>query len=167
MTLPVAPNAISMTQIKTEFEGSVPISLSDYYGLHASLPASGEIAMGDFHGLQYQTDAIDLDGGEVGVNGSGTPAQFSFLTDGSVYWAFGIANGTHEFWSIPDPPEQSDYEIRFTKISGTFNQGLTSGVWYAFNVNRYPSASADVYYTAAIRRDGGAILASANYRHHY
>lgn len=49
MTLP-ASGLITMAQIQTEFGGSSPISLSEYYG-SGGAPASGTISMDDFHGL--------------------------------------------------------------------------------------------------------------------
>ena len=50
MALPSSPNQISMSQIATEFGGSAPHNLSEYYG-DGNAPASGEIQMGaDFHG---------------------------------------------------------------------------------------------------------------------
>ena len=49
MTLP-ASGAISMAQIQTEFGGTNPISLSEYYGVAAGVPASGAIGMNSFYG---------------------------------------------------------------------------------------------------------------------
>lgn len=42
--------AISLNDIQTEFGGSNPISLSEYYGAAAGIPASGTISIGDFYG---------------------------------------------------------------------------------------------------------------------
>jgi len=59
MPIPGPGTAISMTTIATEFGGTVPHSLSEYYrggGLvpnsptNAAIPTSGTIAMGDFYG---------------------------------------------------------------------------------------------------------------------
>lgn len=42
--------AISLDDIQTEFGGSNPISLSEYYGAAAGIPASGTISLSDFYG---------------------------------------------------------------------------------------------------------------------
>ena len=42
--------AISLNDIQTEFGGSNPISLSEYYGADSGIPASGAISIGDFYG---------------------------------------------------------------------------------------------------------------------
>lgn len=44
--------AISLSDIQTEFTGSNPISLSEYYGRDAGVPESGAISIGDFYGTQ-------------------------------------------------------------------------------------------------------------------
>ena len=49
MALP-ASGLITMQQIATEFGGSAPHSLSEYYGKAAGIPTSGAIAMNQFHG---------------------------------------------------------------------------------------------------------------------
>ena len=42
--------AISLSQIQTEFGGSNPISLSEYYGAASGIPGSGTISMNQFYG---------------------------------------------------------------------------------------------------------------------
>jgi len=64
MPIPGPGTAISMTTIATEFGGTVPHSLSEYYrggGLvpntpgNAAIPTSGQIAMGNFYGSSNRT----------------------------------------------------------------------------------------------------------------
>lgn len=57
MTLPVSPNAVAFSQIQSEFGGSNPISLSEYYAGNAALvppgvgvPTSGSLNVGSFRG---------------------------------------------------------------------------------------------------------------------
>ena len=65
MSLPAHPNTISLAQLQTEFGGSNPISLSEYYsngglvpagasglpaGVQTAIPSSGTISLGNFHG---------------------------------------------------------------------------------------------------------------------
>ena len=42
--------AISLSQIQTEFGGSNPISLSEYYSAASGIPSSGTISMNQFYG---------------------------------------------------------------------------------------------------------------------
>jgi hypothetical protein len=42
--------AISLNDVQTEFGGSNPIAISEYYGVAAGVPASGTIALDDFYG---------------------------------------------------------------------------------------------------------------------
>lgn len=42
--------AISLSDIQTEFGGSNPISLSEYYGAASGIPASGTISLSNFYG---------------------------------------------------------------------------------------------------------------------
>lgn len=53
-----ASGAVNFSDIKAEMGGSGAVSLSEYYGISAGLPASGEISMDDFRGEQF--DVIDL-----------------------------------------------------------------------------------------------------------
>jgi hypothetical protein len=61
MVLPVSPNPISLGQIQTEFGGSNPISISEYYNggpyvthtvtaIAPNVPSSGPIKFSDFYG---------------------------------------------------------------------------------------------------------------------
>jgi hypothetical protein len=59
MTLPTSGNSISLSRIQTEFGGSNPIGLNEYYknGSHVgsfftSVPTSGAIDLADFFGMQ-------------------------------------------------------------------------------------------------------------------
>lgn len=49
MALP-ASGAISLGDVQTEFGGSNPISISEYYSADTGVPASGTISLSDFHG---------------------------------------------------------------------------------------------------------------------
>mgnify|MGYP003625706057 FL=1 len=49
MALP-SSGALSLSQIQTEFGGSNPISLSEYYGAASGIPSSGAIDINSFYG---------------------------------------------------------------------------------------------------------------------
>jgi hypothetical protein len=52
--------AISLSQIQTEFGGSNPISLSEYYNAASGIPASGTISMNQFYGKSNAPAASGL-----------------------------------------------------------------------------------------------------------
>ena len=69
MVLPVSPNPISLSQIQTEFGGSTPISISEYYtggpyithnvnALAPNVPSSGPIKLSNFYGAAKLFDVI-------------------------------------------------------------------------------------------------------------
>jgi len=51
---------ISLNDIQTEFGGSNPISLSEYYGAASGIPASGAISIGDFYGASASQFSVTL-----------------------------------------------------------------------------------------------------------
>lgn len=54
MALP-SSGALALSDIQTEFGGSNPIGLSEYYGVATGVPASGTIAISDFYGTSAST----------------------------------------------------------------------------------------------------------------
>lgn len=105
--------AISLANIQTEFGGSNPISLSEYYGVASGVPGSGTISLGDFYGKSSYT-AIS------GVTASPNPSRNS----GSRYNAFvtvtasstaSASNGT------------GSYTYSWSYVSGTTSNVSTSG----------------------------------------
>ena len=51
--------AISLGDIQTEFGGSNPISISEYYGVDTGVPASGTISLSDFYGTSNVDVTLD------------------------------------------------------------------------------------------------------------
>jgi len=49
--------AISLNDIQTEFGGSNPIGINEYYGVAPGIPSSGQISIGDFYGASSTTPA--------------------------------------------------------------------------------------------------------------
>jgi hypothetical protein len=94
MPLPTSPNAITLANIQTEFGGSNPISISEYYagagivpagtvgfpgGVSTSIPASGPISLGNFHGATAVTPLGVFFGGNAN-NGDISLLYFSTET---------------------------------------------------------------------------------------
>ena len=61
--------AISLSQIQTEFGGSNPISLSEYYNAASGIPASGTISMNQFYGKSAAAGQYLLSRGYTGAQG--------------------------------------------------------------------------------------------------
>ena len=61
--------AISLNDIATEFGGSTPHSISEYYGVATGVPSSGEISFDDFYGTSNAV-TVTLSNGNTNVNAS-------------------------------------------------------------------------------------------------
>jgi hypothetical protein len=68
--------AISLQNIATEFGGTAPHSISEYYGVAAGIPASGAIDFADFYGASAssgaQTGTVSIKYGALDDNNSST-----------------------------------------------------------------------------------------------
>lgn len=58
MPLPTS-GIISLADIQTEFGGTNPISISEYYGVAANVPASGMISLAHFYGTSASSPIIE------------------------------------------------------------------------------------------------------------
>ena len=72
--------AISLANIQTEFGGSNPISISEYYGAAAGVPSSGTISLSDFYGTSAYAAIKSLY-----LNGSDEYIKRLFPSDGNLY----------------------------------------------------------------------------------
>lgn len=88
--------AISLNDIQTEFGGSNPIGINEYYGVAPGIPASGQISIGDFYGASAGTPGAvpftlellviasggraQTDGEAGGQNGGGGAGGMYFVT---------------------------------------------------------------------------------------
>jgi hypothetical protein len=142
--------AISLANIQTEFGGSNPISLSEYYGVASGVPGSGAISLGDFYGKSSYT-AIS------GVTASPNPSLSSgyrynnFITvtasstasasngTGSYTYSWSYVNGTTTnvttsgtntatmSWSRPVPPGGTNGAYYQAVWRCTVSDGTSSG----------------------------------------
>jgi hypothetical protein len=135
--------AISLNDIQTEFGGSNPISISEYYGAAAGIPASGVISIGDFYGasavtyLDYQTVTVGFAPG-----GQYTPAVYGYSTFSSIG---SISDGTSDLYGGATIIElyQSDFNALYFEVSG--NQS-NSG-WSTMTVSGQTFNRADASYS--------------------
>lgn len=91
-----ASGLISLSNIKSEFNGIDPVELSDYYRggvyvpdlpLNANVPTSGTIALQNFYGATLSTFNISPN---VGTVNEGETVRFSVTTNnfsGTLYWS--------------------------------------------------------------------------------
>lgn len=82
--------AISLGNIQTEFGGTNPISISEYYGAATGVPASGTISISDFYGtssvvIYTASNSTNLDAGTAfGSNWSAAVAKELVIPSGVV-----------------------------------------------------------------------------------
>ena len=81
MALP-GSGAISLNDVATEFGGTIPHSLSEYYGADTGVPSSGTISLSDFYGTSAGTPTPTINIYMVGGGGSG--GYFSGSTIGQA-----------------------------------------------------------------------------------
>ena len=139
MALP-SSGALSLDDIQTEFGGTNPIAISEYYGAATGVPASGTISISDFYGTSA---VITADFGYI-VGGFKTISSPSRTNTGAK---FTFSNQT--FSSIPTYPTTTIYDNNGLqsipngygyKISssgqshlGYFENGLENGLGKSIN----------------------------------
>lgn len=178
MAVPTIPSAIALTHIQTEFGGSNPIAINEYYAggtnvpsgtanaTSVSIPSSGQIAFSNFSGA-------------VGIINGLVKAFWVDTYDFGYAQATSTFNGTNHIVSYFDTCNISSYQfqtgnvplldIRFTKTSGAATlSGVANNTWYALNVVRqaYLSASApqarEVYASVSIKYNANSTIISSN-----
>ena len=146
MPLP-SSGPLSLNDIQTEFGGTNPISLSEYYagganvpagttGTFGAVPSSGAISIRNFYGtskIVYRLDSgtysdfalVPLDAQTTLFVGSGGLLNINTFNSGV------LANYD---WLTPTATASTHF-VRLTPSSGTFS-GDTTGVWLALTSNR-------------------------------
>ena len=130
--------AISMSDIRGEFGGSTPDTISEYYGAATGVPASGAISMSDFYGtaagVTVTFDETTYSPSDFATDPANAIATLAVLTTG-VITETGSANGE---WT-PDAKDSSngaDYDVRLSVISGFTPTGDVTGSWLPLTSNR-------------------------------
>jgi len=148
-----ASGTIKLSEIQTEFGGSNPISLSEYYGADTGVPASGTIQLAaDFYGTSAVTETVTLSGTSgspnidttTRVDPNTSTTGWKFKTDGTVYKTGVLANDanyTVQFnsgteWNDGQTSPTGSYWIRFTNFSGSNGTGSTYSSWLALTSDR-------------------------------
>ncbi len=80
--------AISLGDIQTEFGGSNPIGINEYYGAASGVPASGTISIADFYGKALPSMFVVTSGRVLPFGGDGSsgwpPSGYTSIQNSSV-----------------------------------------------------------------------------------
>jgi hypothetical protein len=132
MTTPTS--ALGLSHIQTEFGGSNPIAISEYYGVNANVPASGTIAMSKFLGIS-NAPVVTLPANTAIAATDTYPATsnaYMRFTSAGGYQGSGFASGT---WLTSGSASQVDIKIYYS--SGTHNpSGDSVNAWLNLGTSR-------------------------------
>lgn len=184
MALP-SSGPLTMADIQTEFGGSNPISLSEYYaggayvpagtsGTYGAVPSSGTISIRNFYGTSNVVITLTNQNVSAVNFGDDAQAQYKVASDGKVYEQINFGVETElEQWCTPTSAA-GQYQVRATVASGTTPSGSSTGTWIALtgNVAWYfqvaPGNQSDCTLTVEIRlaatgvvKDSASIILSA------
>ena len=169
MTLP-SSGPLSLADIQTEFGGSNPISLSEYYaggayvpagtsGTNGPVPSSGTISISNFYGTSAQYVAFDNVGAsDFAIYPDNAYAYYEINSDGNVY----STGNPVEQWAFPTTAA-SDFEVYATLTLGSVSAG-TFGSWLSLGTSRTWACSIsgvgtqDAVISFEVRRTGTATV---------
>lgn len=110
----VPSGTASMSDIQTEFGGSNPISMSEYYSANANIPSSGAISINDFRG----ESATDVD-----------PNTFSYANISGT----SSASTTDETISGHTGIDLYHTQTYYTGTLSTVDYRINSGTWITWS----------------------------------
>ena len=156
--------AISLYNIQTEFGGSTPISMSEYYGAASGIPSSGAISFSNFYGKSAPSSgpptpvasSIPARSGGVGNTSyeivRGLYANNLTRSEGTTF--IGDRNGTNRGSSndvkyankiIQAKPGDTLKLISRLQTSGTYKEFAEFWVWLGGSWYRFASPNATFY----------------------
>lgn len=150
MAVPTIPSAIAATHIQTEFGGSNPIAINEYYAggsyvpnptanaTAVNVPTSGQIAYSNFSGTEQAGPAAYVH--------TYNPYDYRFGQAASAYkyWFSSNGNcrvtlsGTDVTYTWVLSGSASSYDVRYTRTGGSTSSltGTTNNVWYRVDAQR-------------------------------
>lgn len=140
MALPTTD--LGMAAIQTEFGGSNPIALSEYYGVNANVASSGTIRMASFLGISalvVQVQNRSLYSNAVHSGNVSSIHHSNGQWEGAATASGGTASGSGTYNWL-NSGSASSYDIRATKANGsnpTFSAGWANNTWINMNAQRY------------------------------
>jgi len=145
MPLP-SSGPLSLANIQTEFGGSNPISLSEYYaggglvpagttGTYGAVPSSGTISIRNFYGTSNVVISISNDSVGYASGGlSSATAGYRLTSGGQIEHNQQNSYSNVGQWITPTS-QASNYEVFATLDSGALASGAT-GVWESLASSR-------------------------------
>ena len=147
MAVPTIPSAISASAIQTEFGGSNPIAINEYYAggsyvpsgtanaTSVSIPTSGQIAYSNFSGASSTLPvAVYTRAPDCLYIGKGSCNAYSYWqTTGT-----NVINGASNYTWL-NSGTSSTYDIRQTRTSGNYSTvtgNMTNNTWGRMNIQR-------------------------------
>lgn len=154
--------AISLFNIQTEFGGSNPISISEYYGAASGIPSSGTISFNNFYGKSAPSSggpptpvASSIPGPSGGLGGTsyeivrGLYANNTTRSEGTTSFdnRSAAARGTSNNVSYPNliiqaKPGDTLNLISRLQTSGTYREYAEFWVWLGGSWSRFASPNA-------------------------
>jgi len=147
MALP-SSGPLTLANIQTEFGGSNPISLNEYYaggayvpagttGTYGAVPSSGTISIQNFYGTSNVV--ISITNQTISDLDASAAYAYYFLTAGGQVAQSTQAGGTGptnlEQWCTPTSAVAL-FEARVTVTSGVLSGGSGTGTWLALSTTR-------------------------------
>ena len=184
MAVPTIPSAIALTDIQTEFGGSNPIAIDEYYSggtyvasgtanaTSVTIPTSGQIAFSNFSGAAAGFLPLVKAFYIYDINFTTATASCRWGALGSVAnnWApvsYTTTNVTSYTYNSINAP--STYDLRVTKTGGTGTlTGITNNAWTRLSTNVTVSLSRSIVGTAstnancAIKYNANATIIDSN-----
>ena len=177
MTLQVS-GPISLEDVQSEFGGSNPISIEEYYRggvnvpdtpANSGIPTSGTISLEDFYGGDASAGATILltnqTSSAVGAFPGIRTLDTGQLQIANVSGVFGNVAGAE--WASPlSAGTGSSYEVRVSSVSGAgaVLSGPAANTWHALSSTRTwlnTGANSTLTMTMEIRLNSGAVQDSA------
>lgn len=149
MVLP-ASGAISMSQIRDEFGGTNPVTLTQYYrsstlgapvpdnAVNGNIPTGGQISMQQFrNGLGLYGIGTRTITGQFTSWPNASEAGFTFNTDGTLIGrVVGNVTLSPPWLRVVNGNASSQFQVQVNAVSGTFN-GLNSGTGTWLNLGDF------------------------------
>lgn len=183
MALP-SSGPLSLLDIQGEFGGSNPIAISEYYGVAAGIPASGQISIGDFYGasaaptLSYVTTTGSNDSGSSAFTFSGVSLgatasnRYTILCIGSIAnSAFTATIGGISATSVVQVKYSGDDSYVGILICNTSSLGTTANIVIdndtyinrpGISIYRVVNLSSATAYSTSSDNSGTALSCSAS-----
>jgi hypothetical protein len=151
--------AITLSDIQTEFGGSNPVSLSEYYaggsyvpsgtsGTNGAVPTSGEIAVSDFYGTQSGITITVTEGSGIN-NGLHTGYGFNTL------YALNNAYAGYAYGSVSPTTYDGATIYSLVRLASKYNNDPTPGFYVVLSGNR-----AQNFFTSINVQGYGTLLSS-------